>query len=229
MRKFCVVCGREEETVKLLGSICVQCYPKVKELVYLPSEVRVRYCKVCRAAWRRGKWGKENENLLHLAFEEALRRVQIDPWVTEISTGLESGYKDATGALKIRVKIEGKVEESTFVRYWELRVLEEQDLCDRCRKLKGRSYEAIVQLRGQIGEDEKRVFEVIVSKDALYYLAEVKQVRDGYDYYFTNASAARRVVGAFSKFAEAKVKESHEGEKLRGGKRKSKLVISVRI
>lgn len=229
-RKFCVLCGRED--VPLIGSLCVDCYVKTKEMVRLPQVIEGKYCKICGSEWTVGKWIKGGDNPIEdILNREIAKRLVLDPNVKEYRFSINKIWNEE-GRNFAEVKIEGKILDREFsvTKVAYLKII--PTLCDRCAKRKSHYYEAIIQLRSKDPntiKDKIRMFESFFSNDVINNLSDVIEVKEGKDYYFINKTVAKKLVAAFTTSMSAEVKESIEGERLKKGKKTGKLVISLRI
>jgi len=234
-RKFCVLCGREN--VEFIGSLCVDCYIKTKELVKIPQVVKGKYCKVCGAEWVNGKWVRSKDTTLSpvesIVYREIGKRIEIDPNVEEINYKISKIWRDVNGHSFATIDIAGKLRGREFTVSKVVNINIERTLCPSCLKKKSKYFEAIVQLRfkeGVIDEKKKALFESFFTDDIIDGLSDVVEGKEGVDYYFINKTAAKRLVSNFTSMVkEVKVVESYQDETIKNGKKFAKLVISVRI
>ncbi|QIW23381.1 NMD protein affecting ribosome stability and mRNA decay [Sulfolobus sp. S-194] len=234
-RKFCVLCGREEG--EFIGSLCIDCYIKTKEIVSLPESIKGKYCKLCGAEWVNGKWIRSKDRTLtpveSIIYREIGKKIEVDPNVEEISYQIENIWKDVNGHTFVTLNIEGKIRGKPFTltKVTDLNI--ERTLCTFCIRKKSRYYEAIIQLRfkeGKFDAKKRTVFESFFTDDIIDSLSDVVEGKEGVDYYFINKTVAKRLVSNFTSMVkDVKIMESYQDETIRNGKKFAKLVISVRV
>jgi len=225
MARFCVSCGAEG--VRLFGALCASCYVERNTLLKLPREVEIKRCRFCGSTWVQGKWVKDDNVLLSMVMSNS----SLDPNVSSLTPSLRELLQDPSEGKVAIIEVNGKVGEVQFSINGKVRVNERNATCDSCLRKRGRKYEAIVQLRsteGKMNDQLRRLFEDMLDQEAVENLCDVVVLREGVDYYFISKSVGRRVASKFSKVRKAWVSESHEGERIKDGKRESKLIISLR-
>lgn len=234
-RKFCVLCGKEDG--EFIGSLCVDCYIKTKEIVKLPTVIKGKYCKLCGAEWVNGKWIRSKDANLtpveSIIYREIGKKVEIDPNVEEINYQINNIWKDVNGHTFVTIDISGKIKKKEFLFSRIVDTNIEKAICESCLKRKTRYFEAIIQLRfkgGSIDIKKRSIFESFFTEDIMEGLSDVIEGKEGIDYYFINKTTARRLVSNFtSMIKDVKVVESYQDETIKNGKKFAKLVISVRV
>ena len=234
-RKFCVLCGREDG--EFIGSLCVDCYIKTKDLVKLPQIIKGKYCKICGAEWVNGKWIRSKDTTLSplesIIYREVGRKIEIDSNISELSYKIGKIWKDVNGHNFATIDIIGKIKGRDFSISKVINIDIEKVICPSCLKKKTKYFEAIVQLRfkeGLIDEKKKALFESFFTDDIIDGLSDVIEGKEGVDYYFINKTAAKRLISNFTSMVkDVKVIESYQDETIKNGKKFAKLVISVRV
>lgn len=234
-RKFCVVCGREDGI--FIGSLCLDCYIKNKEIVKLPTKVEGKYCKICGSEWVNGRWAKNKDKILtpieSIIYREIAKKMEIDSNVEEINYHIDNIWKDVNGHTFATIDIWGKIKGKDFKLSRVVDVNIEKTICSDCIKKKSRYYEAIIQLRFKDGEfDSKKrtIFESFFTDEIIDNLSDVVEGKEGIDYYFINKTVAKRLISNFTSMVkEVKIVESYQNETIKNGKKFAKLVISVRV
>ncbi|MDT7860654.1 MAG: NMD3-related protein [Saccharolobus sp.] len=235
-KRFCVVCGKEN--VELIGSMCVDCYIKNKQLVSIPRKISGKYCKICGAQWIGGKWVRNTNSSPVSAVEEIILRelpnkIKLDENITEFNFNIKNIWKDQGGHIFSTVQFRGKIKDKEFTQEAIINLDVEKAICDHCFRKKTRYYEAIIQLRskGKEGVDDRKraFFESFFSRDIIDNLSDIVEGKEGIDYYFINKSVARKLVSNISSIVDVEINESYQNERMKNGKREAKLVISLRI
>ncbi|MCY0859120.1 MAG: 60S ribosomal export protein NMD3 [Sulfolobaceae archaeon] len=229
-KKFCVLCGRED--VPLIGSLCIDCYIKTKDLVNIPQVIEGKYCKICGSTWINGKWhSPEVDPIEDIINAEISKRLRLDDNVKEYRFSINRIWNEE-GRSFAEIKFDGKVFDRKFsvTKVVYLRIT--QTICDRCIKRKSHYYEALIQLRSKDPsniKDKIKMFESFFSNEVINNLSDVVERPEGKDYYFINKTIAKRLISAFTNVVDAEIKESIEGERMKKGKKTGKLVISIRV
>ena len=234
-RKFCVLCGKEEGV--FIGSLCIDCYIKTKDLVKLPQSIKGKYCKLCGAEWVNGKWIRSKDTTLtpleSIIYRGIGRKIEIDPNIDEINYQINNIWKDVNGHSFVTIDINGKIKGKEFSTSKIVDIDIERTICPSCLKKKTKYFEAIVQLRfkeGSVDTKKRSVFESFFTDDIIDGLSDIIEGKEGVDYYFINKTTAKRLVSNFtSMMKDVKVVESYQDETMKNGKKFAKLVISVRI
>ncbi|BCU68374.1 NMD protein affecting ribosome stability and mRNA decay [Sulfolobales archaeon HS-7] len=231
MRKFCVLCGSEDE--ELIDSLCESCYISTKQLVKVEKEVSVKYCRSCGSIWVGGRWVQNSEEPLYYSiYLYVMKTTVLDEHVSEFKVNVDKIWKDLTGELHATISVSGKIRRESFTKTLDVQVEEDRSLCTRCLKSKGKDFEAVIQLRTsgkRLDNGVRQLFEETLLDQASQSIGDVKEAHNGFDYYLTDKSSARKTVSKFTKLINAKIIESYENERREDGKRKARLVISVRI
>ncbi|MEM0130611.1 MAG: 60S ribosomal export protein NMD3 [Saccharolobus sp.] len=235
-KRFCVSCGKQDTV--LIGTLCVDCYIKNKQIVEVPKKITGKYCKICGAQLIKGKWIRVPKQSSLDVIEDIINRelsnnIRLDENIEEFSFNIKSIWKDQGGHYFSTVEIKGKLKGKSFVKDIILNLDIEKSICDSCFRKKTRYYEAIVQLRGKdkISVDDKKraFFESFFSEEVVDNLSDVIEGKEGIDYYFISKSVARKLVSFISSMVNVEVNESYQSERIKNGKREAKLVISIRI
>ncbi|MEJ2775439.1 60S ribosomal export protein NMD3 [Sulfolobaceae archaeon RB850M] len=235
VRKFCVVCGREDG--EFIGSLCLDCYIKTKELVQVPKEIHGKYCKICGSEWVEGKWVKPNDPSMSvfesIVYRELGKRVKLDDNVEEVDYNIINQHYDQHGHLFVNIEIKGKVRGKEFRVIKTVNAKIERTICPSCIRKKGHYYEAIIQLRfkeGKLDANKRQVFESFFNEEVIDSLSDVIEGKEGVDYYFIKKSVAKKLVSTVSStLKDIKITESYQDERMKNGKKSAKTVISVRL
>lgn len=196
---ICIECGKEAE---LYDNLCEECFKAKKELITVPSIVDLRLCNHCGARERGKQW------LDTSTLEDAMEAAVGDSVV--LNNEVESS--------KFEFKVEfeddknAQIYLSAFIKIKELHVKSEHTIkvrlknavCNRCSKIAGDYYEAIVQLRAKdrnLEPDElKKATKLIETEVALMqkndreiFLSKVEKTHGGLDFFIGSTQGGRNL------------------------------------
>ncbi len=217
-RKFCVACGKAEK--ELISGLCKQCFSREKVRVFLGERARGRVCRNCFAIYNKG-WKSFKGSLEEAVAEAALAAAEDNIYVENLEepeVGLEvlkiiyTSPRDYLVTLNLVAKSEVQGIEKSF----EVKVPVKLSLCPNCQRSVSRYYEAIVQLRGlkeKSPEERKEVKAaleeaILAQKDSKAFISELKESKEGYDFYIGSAKAARKAVNIVRTKFGGSLKES---------------------
>ncbi|MEM1513492.1 MAG: NMD3-related protein [Candidatus Thermoplasmatota archaeon] len=173
---FCVECGKEGKTY---NGLCLDCYLK-KELIRIPDEVKITFCKGCDAYKIKDKWlrGNFNEDL-----EDYIRKN------IEANIFFEIELED--NLVICRGFFEGK----EILKEKEIKIKIKEGLCNQCSLFRGGYYEAVLQIRGA-DEKEKKIIDEFIKRNVetkKTFISKKLRVRGGIDYYIGNKKVASNI------------------------------------
>ena len=236
--RFCAKCGRDERSVPILRHLCVDCYLELMGRDLFPMSVDLTHCPSCGSYRVGGEWispedvGNDERVIIAYILESALKMPEgVDEADVEDLRVVGTDYGEFVEAV-VRISVGGsqyKIKRRTGLR-------RERRLCPACYKIRGKGYEAVIQVRGlpslsddlleSIEERLKRLPEPLRAS-----IAEVKLLREGIDLKLISRHAAQSITNIIRKEFGGRVMETEEntaGRGSRAGKR-SRLVISLRI
>lgn len=229
--RFCVLCGKE--TDNLVGPLCSSCFVKTRDLIKGPKTIEVEYCRVCSSIRISGKWIKASEDpIVEASYTKFVSEMKVDENVEDLESRVGGKDRDSYGNNFVIIDMKGRVRKEEFSRSFRVKVEEVKSICNKCLKAKGNSFEAIIQIRGlkgQVKREDVERFESLFDRELLEDLGEVKEEVNGFDYYFVSKAAARRLVSRIAKDRKVIIKETYQDERTVDGKRKSKVVFSVKL
>ncbi len=232
---FCVECGREEE---LIGSLCSVCYAKKHVHPTLPDHVDLTLCAHCSAMQTAKGWediGSVRE-AAELAVESALAMPK-ESKLLDISVQLsERDERNLAAKVDLLLSVEGhefRRELGTIVRV-------KRGSCTECSKQQGKYYEAILQVRGperSLGRQAEADMERLVRERVAsmrkssreVFLSKAERVKGGLDFYFSTISSARSVARELQESRCAEYKESSSLWGRRAGQEIYRMTFLVRL
>jgi len=202
MMQTCVECGAQ--VPKLIGGSCPDCFVKKEALLVVPEVLDVELCAHCDARHVGSHWFDPDEGvpLSHIR-EEALRgAVRVHELVRDADVEVTERAMDERN-FQHTVALTGHVEGVPVHDERKALVRMRKSVCDRCSRMFGGYYAAIIQLRGNqrearpdeikrshkwIGEELDRLR---ASGNRQAFLTKSGPVPGGYDYYIGDIEAAR--------------------------------------
>ncbi len=169
MELVCPKCGRRADESELIESFCPSCYPaKIK----CPSKLSLKQCKKCGRIFLRGQWVREDDEAL-------------SSWVVSKCRGEFEEGEYAFGKARFLIKKQGgNVYVECFISMEYL-----PTTCERCSKISGGYYEAVVQLRGdpvKIAKFLKHFKRAIAKKT---FISKEEERHGGVDVYVGSSKA----------------------------------------
>jgi nonsense-mediated mRNA decay protein 3 len=237
---FCVECGKEE--AKLIGGSCASCFTKTTRLLDAPQVLDVELCAHCDARHVGNSWHDPDEGVpLDWIREEAARgAARVHELVRHPVLTLSERKQDEKHSV-FTIRMEGDVDEVPVQGQLELIVRMRRSVCDRCSKMFGGYYAAIIQFRAtdrDVREDEVQRGHKVVgdeldrlrangNRDA--FLTKSGAVPGGFDYYIGDIEGARIISKELARRLGATVVETAKlaGRKL--GEDLFRVTFLVRI
>ena len=149
-KRFCVLCGKEY--LKLINGLCRKCYENVVNSSKEKVEIRLKLCTVCGRLQYKNKWYHKNE---------LLQRLEKD---------LDLKVRDIVIKKK---KVEIVCDKDVDV---ELKKV----VCSQCIKYLDKSYQYIIQIRGDLSKSEEIISELTKMN---VIIKQIEESEYGYDIY----------------------------------------------
>ncbi|HWQ17582.1 MAG TPA: NMD3-related protein [Sulfolobales archaeon] len=236
--RFCAKCGRDERSVPIVRHLCIDCYLELRGRDLFPRNITLTYCPSCGSYRIGGEWissedmGNDERVAIAYIIESGLKiPEEIVSADLEDLRVVRTDYGEAIDA-SVRISIGG----SQYRVTKRVGLYRERMLCPACHKIRGKGYEAIIQIRGLPSINE-RLLRII--EENLYNLpealrnsiAEVEYLREGIDLKLVSRHAAQSIASIIRREFGGRIIETEEGgtgRNTRTGK-KPRLVISIRI
>ena len=212
-REFCVLCGAEE---RLYKSVCKACFLKNNRLVELPAAISLTVCSHCSAVEVGRHW--ETLDIQEAAAMEVQRNCKVMEGARCIRVTVASPIEGQ----QVEATVVAEAEFDDIIQRVEGRVSVKVNLksCDRCSRMHGSYFEAIVQLRvdGRDFSEEEldELHDAILHyleahgsrPDSGAYISKMETVRGGTDYYISDNTIAKVMSQEMAARYGAKVGES---------------------
>ena len=236
LKSVCPKCG-EPSTLGL----CDQCRLEMATLLDCPGHVEVTFCPVCGSQQDRGRWQEADEPLEDLisdavAGEIAVHQDLEDPEV-EISVSRKKNPTHYLVSVAVRGRFGGLLAEEEKAVAATVR----RTTCDRCSRMAGNYYEAIVQVRGSSGppasfelEESRKIAEArtdlcLERGDRHSFIQETKEVKGGIDLVVGSTQQGRSIARAIQDRFGGSSQESYKLVGMRDGKKVYRTSILIRL
>jgi nonsense-mediated mRNA decay protein 3 len=215
----CIVCGKNPPA---LGGLCAACLGERKKFVEVPPFCELTVCAHCGSVFKGRRW--ENSRGETAELEDAARRalsVSKEEGVQVISKITVKPVNEHNVDAEISSTI--KVGKSRLTQSGRTRIRIRRAVCERCSKMHGKYYEAILQVRAQwrdLTTDEidlvrSRVGALVQKADRDDYVRNEEQVDGGLDFQLGKLMRGKTMARTLAQELGGKVTES---SKLAGNK-----------
>lgn len=209
--KFCFLCGKKTE---LIDGYCEECYNKKFQLIKVPEEIVVKICTRCSKIKERNSWK-------NIEIDKILRdKIKV--------LGKDVAIKIEKNDI-VKIHARGFLEDSKKPKeeIHEVKLKIKKEICPTCSKEAGKYYEAVVQVRGNLTNDDvDSIDDVVLASNGFY---RIKEVRGGYDFFVSDRSLAKKITTILRKKYETEIKKSFELVTKQEGKDIYRNIILVRI
>lgn len=240
MMQTCVECGAS--VPKLIGGCCPDCFVKGEPLLVVPEVLDVELCAHCDARHVGAHWFDPDEGVpLSEIREEALRgSVRVHPLVRGADVEIVEKAQDERN-FQHMVRLLGDVDGVPVASEAKVLVRMRKSVCDRCSRMFGGYYAAIIQLRGNQRdarpEEIKRAHKLIgeeldrmrASGNRQAFLTKSGPVPGGFDYYIGDIEAARIISKLIASRLSATVYETAKLSGRKEGEDIYRVTFLVRI
>ena len=240
--EFCPRCGDAVERppdVDLPGAaadhaaLCDDCYFDSFDLVDAPERIEVRVCSRCGAVHRGNRWvDVDARDYTDVAVEETADRLSVHVDAAGVEWGVEPEQVDPN-TIRMHCAFTGVVRETPVSEEVTVPVYVARQTCDRCGRIAGDYYAAVVQLRAsdrtptaaetdrtvEIAESYVADREATGDRDA--FITETTRTDDGLDLKVSTTQigqgVAKRVVeelGGSTSEAPTLVTEDEDGDEV---------------
>jgi nonsense-mediated mRNA decay protein 3 len=200
----CVECGAQAPG--LVQGSCPACFTKKTPLLTMPEALDVEVCAHCDARHVGAHWLDPEEGApLQWTREDAVQAaLMVHARVDAPELELVEKQQDEKH-FRWTVTVHGTVEGVPVSDQRDTLVRVRKGVCDRCSRMHGGYYSAILQLRAterDVTEDERRVAHKIVREELerariagnrMAFLAKDERLPGGHDYYIGDIEGGRQV------------------------------------
>lgn len=216
---ICVECGAQAEG--LVDGSCPACFAKKNRLLQVPEVLDVEVCAHCDARHVGAHWVDPADGApLAWVREDAVRAaVRIHPRLREASIAVREEAEDEKH-FRATVTLEAEVEGMGVQDEAVARVRVKRGVCDRCSRMFGGYYAAVIQMRAterdvlphELQAAHRAVREELerarLAGNRAAFLAKDQAEHGGHDYYVGDIEAGRQVARVLRDRLGATVQES---------------------
>jgi len=205
MNMFCIKCGKPATA----GNFCDSCFLKAHDLFSLKSRADMKLCDCGRFFYKR--WHEPDDDWIK---NVVLSCVSLEQGATAKTDIL---WKKTGNKYYVRVVATGKIKpcKTEKIEEHQMIIVIKKSSCDRCTRISGNYYEAVVQVRPK----DRQLLESVLEELNRKNISGVHETEHGYDIRLMNKKLAGNVIRSAKELGLA-VKKS---QKLIGSKDGRKL------
>lgn len=237
---LCADCGKDV-TATIHGS-CAECFVQRTALLQAPDVVDVEFCAHCEARNIGKHWVDLDEGApVAWGREDAVReRVVLHQRVQGAMVQFDERAQDDKNFVS-HVTLEGDVDGVPVRSELDVLVRQKQGVCDRCSRMMGDFWAAIIQLRatdrGVTDDETERAHRIVgdeldrmrANGNRFAFLTKSGAMHGGWDYYLGDIEAARQVCRILKGRLGATVQESAKLVGRREGDDVYRVTFLVRV
>jgi nonsense-mediated mRNA decay protein 3 len=235
LKSVCPKCGEPSP----LG-LCDRCRLEMATLLQCPDHVEVTLCPVCGSQLVRGRWQEAQSTVEDLISNAVAEEIGVHQDLRDPEVSLSVRRKNATQYL-VSVHLAGTFGEIPAEEECTVAATVQRATCERCSRMAGNYYEAIVQVRGSAGSpasgelaESRKIAEAVTEScflrgDRLSFIQESKDVKGGIDLVVGSTQQGRSIARAISERFGGSTQESYKLVGMRDGKNVYRTSILVRL
>lgn len=212
MPKRCPLCGNSSVDTRFYGEFCAPCTEK-KMLEKLPDEIDLTICHRCGLIKSKGAFRKQSTETIEDAISQVLRGYEVKLvgiGEDEMELDISEDRNEFTVTVRKKVQVNWK-----------------KSLCERCNRIAGSYYEAVIQIRGsdmdKIERFIKRVTRYFERRGE--FVTKVKEADNGLDLYLSN----KKLAAAYLSSHDIKNVASYTLYGLKHGRKVYRHTYAVRV
>ncbi|WP_457548986.1 60S ribosomal export protein NMD3 [Archaeoglobus sp.] len=227
----CAICGR----TAVIDGLCIECYMERKRLSWVEDVIEVVRCPKCGYFKVGNKW--KDLDFESALFELVRSIVRVHPKFDVEKLEVEPLTSGEVGRYVVRLK--GNVEGYEVVDEKVVEVRLRSRTCERCTRLSGGYYEAIVQIRAddrKIEDGELEVVKSLINRileresdNQKAFVSKVVERKEGIDFYFGDRNIGRKVSREIVKVLGGKLIESRKLHTRIDGRNIYRYTFAVRL
>ncbi len=210
--KFCFLCGKKSEC--LVKGYCEECYKRQFQLIQVPEVISITICTKCQKIKERNFWRDiEIEKIIRDSVKIIGRDVEIRIERNDNAKVFAKGYLEDLKKIKEEVH--------------EVKLKLNKQMCSDCSKMFGKYYETLIQVRGDLTNDDfDDIGDIILKRGGFY---RIKEVRGGHDFYLSSKNLAKSVTDLLRRRYRIEIKKSFTLVTRKEGKDIYRDTVLVRI
>lgn len=216
MNRLCIKCGKDKE---LINEFCKDCFIEENSLLKHFKEIRIIICSKCNSYLYKNSWrsdGCENleENIENVSAKLFKEKIVLNPDVKlknlKIKFDMPKNLKISNGSIVdvvLNLDVTGSIKDIDIKENYEIPIKIKFSICNNCKKLKGRYYEATLQIRPKNERVLKFVEEYCNNKKNVF-ISKIEEEKYGYDIFLSDQKEARSLGSLLKKKFGGELKES---------------------
>jgi len=176
---------------------------------------------------------------LDLAVSLVKGQLTINPAAKHVRTVLEPEMLDEK-AVKVHIRVDAVVKGESVSREHDAMVRIKKESCDRCSRIAGNYYAAIVQVRaeGRFPTEKERskskeiaqdVIRRVQKSDRMAFISNIKELKEGIDIYVGSTSVGKQISKAIVTELGGRFSESAKLVGRKNGKDQYRVSYAVRL
>jgi 60S ribosomal export protein NMD3 len=214
MQSICPGCGQPSPQ-----GLCPACMLKSMQIISCPKHVEVTVCSVCGAKLIRGKWQITERTAEELAYEASYYAVLVHSDIENPELDLRLLKRGSTRYLA-RANLKGTFKGIIVEESCEFPIKVILTACDRCSRMAGKYFEAVIQIRGSsrppTKEDLDKCKDMALSLadaayrrgDQLAFVQDIKETKGGVDLVIGSTQLGRQIARAIFEHFGGRTEES---------------------
>lgn len=232
---YCVECGKD---TKLYEKLCEDCFIRKMKFYTFKKVLKLTLCSQCNARKVSNHWVETT------SVEDGIREALIES--INPNLGIKNPkysiklIPDRTNIFRALISINAEFEDLKINDELEMEVRLNYHTCNRCSKLSGSYFEAIIQVRStnrELDENELGKAEDIVittlehseGSEQNAFLTKTEYIHGGVDFYIGSSAIARQITKKLASEFAGKIKESSSLIGKKDGKDVFRVTFIVRI
>jgi nonsense-mediated mRNA decay protein 3 len=213
--KYCPICNTASDKSEFVGEICISCFRK-KGLHNLPGKLEIARCKRCGRVKSPLGWRWDKEATLNAIAERGLKTKNYKVSLKSLD------YKAGKATAVFTTEVDGKSVD--IEKEIELEV--KNAICDACYKKAAGYYEAVVQIRGNLGKVETvigRLTRYLEKRNA--FVAKIDEYSYGSDVFTSDKKMTQSFLDGYRLHA----RKSFQLYGVKNGKKVYRHIYSVEL
>jgi len=235
MKAFCPRCGVPSDV-----DLCDKCVLETTKFLSCPDKIEVTVCSVCGAKFAKGHWRFSELDLDELILKAVQGSLCIHEDLLDPNIRIQL---DKCGATRYTANViaAGRFKGMEAKESCQVYVSIYLKACDRCSRIAGKYFEAIIQVRGSLekpSDDELEECERIAHSmaeasyrdgDQLSFIQEFKNTRAGIDIIVGSTQLGRHIARALHERFGGRIQESSKLVGKKDGREVFRTTILIRF
>ena len=234
-KSVCPICGQPS-----VEGLCKRCLLESTDLLSCPGAIEVTICQVCGSELLQGKWVPQDSPTEELVTDAASKAIGVHRDLLNPKMTL-SLHQLSPSRYSVHVTLGGEFAGQAAWEECKIHVKVRRTTCDRCSRISGNYYEAIVQLRAaERALTESEIDQSLLIADTLAersrkrgdqlgFIQKIEDTRGGLDIVVGSLKLGRQIGRAVIERFGGRIKESHKLTGRKDGKDLYRTNISVRL